>query len=94
MGSGAGICMRAPITIATDNSEWAMPECVAGFLVDNGASKFFAELRNGDTPLGLYLAVTGQRVSGKNLLKWGIANHFVSKDKLDKMKEDLIVNVK
>jgi 3-hydroxyisobutyryl-CoA hydrolase len=58
-GSGAGICMRAPFTIATDNSEWAMPECVAGFIADNGASRFFSNLRNCDTPLGLYLGVTG-----------------------------------
>lgn len=58
-GSGAGHCMRAPFTIATDNTEWAMPECVAGFTVDNGASRFFANLRNKDTALGMYLAVTG-----------------------------------
>ena len=76
-GSGAGICMRADFTIATDSTEWAMPECVAGFSVDNGASRFFAHLRNDDISLGLYLAVTGQRVAGKNLLKWGICTHFV-----------------
>jgi len=58
-GSGAGICMRAPFTVATDNTEWAMPECVAGFITDNGASHFFSHLRNCDLPLGLYLAVTG-----------------------------------
>jgi 3-hydroxyisobutyryl-CoA hydrolase len=58
-GSGAGICMRAPFTIATEKASWAMPECVAGFITDNGASHFFARLRNNDLPLGLYLSVTG-----------------------------------
>jgi enoyl-CoA hydratase/carnithine racemase len=92
-GSGAGICMRAPFTVATDHTEWAMPECVAGFITDNGASHFFSHLRNCDLPLGLYLAVTGQRVVGKSLLKWGLCSHFVPRERLEELKRDLIENI-
>jgi enoyl-CoA hydratase/carnithine racemase len=93
-GSGAGICMRALFTIATDNTEWAMPENVAGFIPDNGSSRFFANIRNCDLPIGLYLAITGARVTGKNILKFGICTHFVPKGKLDVLEQELISNVK
>ena len=73
--------MRAPFTIATDNTEWGMPECVAGFLTDNGASLFFTKLKN-DISLGLYLSITGHKITGKDLLKWGVCSHFVPKDKI------------
>ena len=58
-----------------------MPECIAGFLVDNATSIFFAKLRGGDVEnlcLGLYLAITGKRVIGKDLLRFGICTHFMS----------------
>jgi 3-hydroxyisobutyryl-CoA hydrolase len=58
MGSGAGISMQAPFTIASDNTDWAMPECSSGLYPDHGASVFFAHLKN-DTSLGLYLGLTG-----------------------------------
>ena len=90
MGSGAGICMRARFTIATDNTEWAMPECVAGFITDNAASTFFAKLRGGDIALGLYLAVTGQRVSDRDMLKWGLCTNFVPRKLIQELKEDLM----
>jgi 3-hydroxyisobutyryl-CoA hydrolase len=93
-GSGAGICMRAPFTIATDNTEWAMPENVAGFIPDNGSSRFFANIRNCDLPIGLYLAITGARVTGKNILKFGICSHFVPKDKLNALEQDFITSVR
>ncbi len=72
--------MSSPIRIACENSEWAMPECIAGFVVDNAASIFLARLVvNGeiDLSLGLYLAITGARIKGKDLAIWGIATHFV-----------------
>ena len=64
-GSGAGISMSSPIRIACEKTEWAMPECIAGFLVDNAASIFLANLKIGNDKnisLGLYLAITGARV--------------------------------
>jgi enoyl-CoA hydratase/carnithine racemase len=71
-----------------------MPECVAGFIPDNGASRFFAKLRGGDLPLGLYLAIIGQRVSGRNLLKWGLCSHFVRKERLEDVKKALLGEIR
>eukprot|EP00347_Sterkiella_histriomuscorum_P014796 403359492 len=95
-GSGAGICASANFKIATEKSEWAMPECVAGFLVDNATSIQFTTLK-GDRAkylcLGLYLAITGKRVIGKDLLRYGIATHFVSGAKIEDVKKSITQNV-
>lgn len=80
--------MSSPFTIASENTEWAMPECVAGFLVDNASSLFFARLKGGgeNICLGLYLAITGARVKGKDILAFGIASHFVPRSKIKELK--------
>jgi 3-hydroxyisobutyryl-CoA hydrolase len=80
-GSGAGICMSSPFTVCCETTEWAMPECGAGILTDNAASLFFANLKGGRNKicLGLYLAITGARVKGRDLVKWGIASHYIPK---------------
>jgi enoyl-CoA hydratase/carnithine racemase len=70
-----------------------MPENVAGFIPDNGSSRFFANISNCDLPIGLYLAITGARVTGKSILKFGICTHFVPKDKLYALERDLISSV-
>lgn len=71
-----------------------MPECVAGVIADNGASRLFAHLRDRDISLGLYLAVTGQRVTGRNLMRYGISTHFVPSQLIAPMKEALMKEIK
>ncbi|CDW74362.1 UNKNOWN [Stylonychia lemnae] len=91
-GSGAGICTSAPVRIACENTQWSMPECVAGFLVDNATSIFFAQLKGGGEKyicLGLYLAITGKRVTGNDLIRWGICTHYMEKNKIQKFKEEV-----
>lgn len=66
-----------------------MPECAAGFLVDNATSIFLANLKSGGDNylcLGLYLALTGKRVLGKDLLRWGIATQYVPQSRLKDLK--------
>ena len=76
MGGGVGISQYAPIRIATDNTVWAMPETKIGFFADRGASYFLTKGKNNEG-LGIYLALTGQTIKGKNLVWCGIATHFV-----------------
>ena len=95
-GSGAGICTSAPIRIASENTEWAMPECVAGFLVDNATSIQFAKLKGGGEKylcLGLYLAITGKRVVGLDVLRFGICTHFVRQEKIASLKLAIVSQV-
>lgn len=42
-----------------------------------------------DPSVGLYLASTGARVKGKDLLKYKIATHYVTSDKLELLKAEI-----
>lgn len=88
MGGGVGLSIHAPIRIATDNSMYAMPETAIGFFTDVGGSYSLSRLKN-NISLGLYLGITGYRLKAKDLVKWGIATHFVSQDKISQLYSDL-----
>ena len=75
---------HSPVRVATDNSMYAMPETAIGFFCDVGGSYFLSRVRN-EIELGLYIGLTGQRVKARDLVKWGIATHFVPKDKLPEL---------
>ena len=81
MGGGVGVSVHAPIRVATDSTVYAMPETGIGFFTDVGGSYFLSRVKN-NINLGLYLGITGHRLKSKDLVKWGIATHFVPKDKL------------
>lgn len=81
MGGGVGVSVHAPIRVATDNTVYAMPETGIGFFTDVGGSYFLSRVKD-NINLGLYLGITGHRLKSKDLVKWGIATHFVPKDKL------------
>lgn len=80
MGGGVGLTSHSPIRIATDNSVYAMPESAIGFFCDVGGSYFLPRVRSDSISAGLYLGISGQRVKGRDLVKWGIATHFVPKN--------------
>lgn len=82
MGGGVGLTWHSPVRIATDNSMYAMPETAIGFFTDVGGSYFLPRIKNGDFGLGLYLGLTGMRVKGRDLVKYGLATHYVKQDDL------------
>ena len=92
MGGGVGVSVHAPIRIATDNSVFAMPETGIGLFTDVGASYFLSRVK-GNINLGLYLGLTGHRLKAKDLVRWGVATHYIPADKMDEMREDLVKNV-
>ena len=89
MGGGVGLTWHSPIRVATDNSMYAMPETAIGFFTDVGGSYFLSRMRGGEISLGLYLGLTGQRVKSRDLVKWGIATHFVEAAKIDALKAEI-----
>jgi 3-hydroxyisobutyryl-CoA hydrolase len=93
MGGGVGLTWHSPVRIATDNSMYAMPETAIGFFTDVGGSYFLPRVKNGDFSLGLYLGLTGQRIIGRDLVKYGIATHFIKQENLDHLHEVLLKNV-
>jgi len=82
MGGGVGLTWHSPVRIATDHSMFAMPETAIGFFTDVGGSYFLPRIRNGDFSLGLYLGLTGFRVKGRDLVKYGLATHYVPQENM------------
>ena len=79
MGGGAGLCMHAPIRIATNSTVFSMPETGIGFFPDVGASFFLPRLEQN---YGIYLALSGFRETGARCLRAGLATHFVDSSSL------------
>src|SRR6202140_1559010 len=75
MGGGAGISIHGPHRVAGDRFAFAMPEVGIGLLPDVGATWFLPRLPG---ELGLYCALTGQRLGGADALAAGIATHRVA----------------
>jgi enoyl-CoA hydratase len=83
MGGGVGISLHAPFRVATKRTLFAMPETAIGIFPDVGGSFALPRLRapSGAPPLppgwGLYLGLTGARLSGADAVHGGVATHFV-----------------
>lgn len=61
--------------MATEKTLLAMPETALGLFPDVGGSYFLSRL-NGN--LGMFLALTGYRLKGADVLHAGLATHYVS----------------
>ena len=90
MGGGVGVSINAPIRIATEATVFAMPECVIGLYPDVGATWFLPRIFNDNTSIGLYVGLTGHKIKGKELVKCGVATHFMTNDQYKMFKESLI----
>lgn len=78
MGGGVGLSVHGKYRVATERTLFAMPETAIGLFPDVGASYFLPKLEG---KLGLYLALTGQRLRGKDVVKIGFGTHYIeSKD--------------
>lgn len=87
MGGGVGLSVHGQFRVATERTVFAMPETAIGFFPDVGGSHFLSRLPG---KLGLYLALTGFRLTGHDVLKAGIATHFVNSSRIKTVEEDLI----
>lgn len=79
MGGGVGLSVHAPVRIATEKTVFAMPETTIGFFPDVGASFFLPRM---DGALGLYLALTSERLKGPEVFFAGIATHYLDSSSL------------
>ena len=80
MGGGVGISRMGSVRIATERTVFAMPECAIGLIPDVGAG-FFLPLLPGK--LGLFLGLTGHRVTGWECRHLGLATHYIPVNRLD-----------
>uniref|UniRef100_A0A6M2F2R1 3-hydroxyisobutyryl-CoA hydrolase n=1 Tax=Populus davidiana TaxID=266767 RepID=A0A6M2F2R1_9ROSI len=73
MGGGAGISVHGSFRIATDKTVFATPEVLIGLHPDAGASYYLSRLPG---CLGEYLGLTGDTLSGEEMLACGLATHY------------------
>lgn len=86
MGGGVGLSVHGHYRVATERTLFAMPETAIGLFPDVGGSYFLPRLGG---RLGCYLALTGHRLTGADVLKAGIATHYCQSTKLDDLEKAL-----
>lgn len=83
MGGGVGISQPCKVRIATENTRFAMPETAIGLFPDVGGGWYLSRLPG---RIGQYLALTGARLDGSEMLALGLATHLVPAGALDDIK--------
>ena len=86
MGGGVGISVHGSHRVATKNSVFAMPEAGIGLFPDVGGGWFLPRLQG---HVGMWLALTGARLKGEDVLSAGIATHFVDLEAMEDLKVGL-----
>lgn len=87
MGGGAGISIHGSHCIATERLIFAMPETGIGFYPDIGGTYFLPRLPDNS---GIYLGLTGQRLSSDACVELGIAKIKVASKNLPNLFQKLV----
>ena len=80
MGGGVGVSIHGSHRIATEKTLVAMPETGLGMIPDVGGGWFMPRLEG---EVGMYLALTGQRLEAAETCALGITQAFVHSSSLD-----------
>ncbi|RXM97660.1 3-hydroxyisobutyryl-CoA hydrolase, mitochondrial [Acipenser ruthenus] len=79
---GVGLSVHGRFRVATEKTMFAMPETGIGLFPDVGGGYFLPRLQG---KLGLFLALTGFRIKGRDVQQAGVASHF-----LPSLEKDLV----
>ncbi|KAL7610148.1 hypothetical protein Lser_V15G14181 [Lactuca serriola] len=86
MGGAGGISIPGTFRVATDKTVFAIPETLIGYHPDAGASFYISRLPG---YLGEYLALTGARLSGVEMVACGLATHYSQSTNVPLIEEHL-----
>ncbi|MBW8308241.1 MAG: enoyl-CoA hydratase/isomerase family protein [Candidatus Paracaedibacteraceae bacterium] len=86
MGGGLGISVHGAYRVVTEKTIMAMPETGIGFFPDVGASYF---LNKCPGSIGMFMAITGEKITGADALYCGLATQYVSTEKIEALREAL-----
>jgi len=86
MGGGGGVSIPGTFRVATDRTVFAIPEVHIGFHPDAAASFYLSHLTG---HVGEYLALTGEKINGVDMVALGLATHYSMADHLDLVDERL-----
>lgn len=87
MGGGIGLLGACSHRVVTENAMLAMPEVTIGLYPDVAASWFFNRM---PANIGLYLGLTGSRLTAKDALFVKLADFFILDELKDELLEDLL----
>lgn len=87
MGGGVGLSVHGRFRVATEKTLFAMPETAIGLFPDVGGGYFLPRLQG---QLGLFLALTGFRLKGRDVQRAGVASHFVESQKIAALEKELM----
>ncbi|XP_061782190.1 3-hydroxyisobutyryl-CoA hydrolase, mitochondrial [Nerophis lumbriciformis] len=87
MGGGVGLSVHGRFRVATEKTLFAMPETAIGLFPDVGGGYFLPRLQG---KLGLFLAMTGFRLKGRDVHSAGISTHFVESKKISHLEKELM----
>ncbi|KAH9605934.1 hypothetical protein KSS87_004117 [Heliosperma pusillum] len=83
MGAGGGISLPGMFKLVTDKTVFSHPETQLGFHPDAGASYYLSRLP------GEYLALTGDKLNGVDMIGTGLATHYCLSARLPLVEERL-----
>lgn len=81
MGTGAGFAASANIRIGICTLQWGFPECANGSIPDMGATFLLNHLPF--PGVGLYLALTGEKINSADCYYLGITTHYLPSEDLE-----------
>ena len=79
MGGGIGLSVHGVFRVTSEAGVFAMPETAIAMFPDVGATHVLPRLPG---MLGVYLGLTGARLSGADAVHAGLATHFVPTERL------------
>ena len=80
IGGGVGISLHGRYPIATENFSFAMPETGIGFFPDVGGGYLLSRCRG---VFGMYLGLTGKRISREDAIHCGLIHHTLASEAQD-----------
>jgi len=90
MGGGCGLSINGKFRVSTERTLLAMPETALGLFPDVGATHFLSKLNKRHKHFGLFLGLTGYRISGADVLHAGLATHYIDSKNISKLIEQLL----
>ncbi|MEQ1664890.1 MAG: enoyl-CoA hydratase/isomerase family protein [Bdellovibrionales bacterium] len=87
MGGGIGLMNGASHRIVTERTVMAMPEVAIGLFPDVGATYFLRKLKDN---FGVFMGITGARISGADAVEVGLADYFLDSKLKRKVRADVL----
>lgn len=86
-GCGLALTQNARYQICTERSVFSFPETSFGFVPDSGATYYLPRMRG---ELGTWLALTGERIKGRDIVAAEMTTHFCASENLTSLKSELV----